>query len=993
VATFDDIKSYYVNILQRDPSDDEVRSWEAPVNAGALTIDQVRQAFINSPEAQNVAGVIRVYQAAFGRVPDQEGLKNWANSGLSMDQIAEGFVNSEEFTNRYGSNNVTQAFVTSLYFQVLGRAPDAEGLANWTNSGLSAAQILAGFSESQEFKNSTTTAVATFLDNAGKGSEDYSGKLIEYTPAPEPVGQTFALTASVDSLVGGANSDTFNAIMKIDEISTVNALDSIDGGAGVDTLNISLGADSVLPSSATIKNVEIVNLVSEGGKLTGSGDGPIDASRFQGAEQIWQIDDASGITKLGANTTAGFRTVNSADLSVTADTGVAAVKIALDNVAGNDEGSAVALSVAGTGLNSVSVSGTITENATYTGDTPATLALDIDLGKDQQTLTVDTAVNTQLTVDDSASAVAKKLTTLNAGNSTGGVAYNGAPTVSSVTTGTGDDSVSISFVTAKATATTAAKNASVYTADGDDIITVSDANGTGTTKVDGGHGDNTVTVNGNTSVDAKVEVISGDGIDTVSISGRSGTVDVSVGKGNDDIKIGSGYKGITVNAGQGDDVVHVMDADHEGYRTLTDTDSLDGGEGVDTIVVGAEAMTDSGDYIRLANLTSFEHVRFTEVVGTEEVALDAAELKNFSQIEVTGHYEILSNDEGVYTPSYVKNVSADQTIVVNSSINNLGLARVFAEGYDDDVDAVDGNAEASALNLKVQDSYAGISAFAKSVNLTVEATNESGGAAAFIGDSGPSSLQNDSDIDSATINLVSTVDAEAETVSIASANVESANAGSGFTNLTIKGTGSAYVDNIGGKLTTINASGLGGTDLENNPFQGLQFRGDFSVKETVSLGSGVNGLNIASRAGNASLDKMDTITGFKLVMNEAKTDFIEGSDQFNLGLTFNDNGSDSDTADDFWSAAGEFKTTAEKFVAHTFESTPTSLGAALNTVSALADKAVVFKYGNDSYIYAENENGSTENQNFEASDMLVKLVGITDVDALAKAASLSMFND
>jgi S-layer protein len=264
VATFDDIKSYYVNILQRDPSDDEVNSWTAPVNAGALTIDQVRQAFINSPEAQNVAGVIRVYQAAFGRVPDQEGLKNWANSGLSMDQIAEGFVNSEEFTNRYGSNNVTQAFVTSLYFQVLGRAPDAEGLANWTNSGLSAAQILAGFSESQEFKNSTITAVSTFLDNAGKGTEDYSGSLNEYKPGgeePGTSGQTFTLTAGVvgDDFVGGAGDDQFVAA----SVARLGSDDVLDGGEGNDTLTAKLSG-GVSPNLASIEtlNIQAVSTVA-----------------------------------------------------------------------------------------------------------------------------------------------------------------------------------------------------------------------------------------------------------------------------------------------------------------------------------------------------------------------------------------------------------------------------------------------------------------------------------------------------------------------------------------------------------------------------------------------------------------------------------------------------------------------------------------------------------------------------------------------------------
>ncbi|WP_158047555.1 DUF4214 domain-containing protein [Skermanella pratensis] len=996
MANSETINFFYEHILQRIPSAAEVASWEAPLNSGALNIEQVKVAFLNSAEAQHVHAVVRLYQAAFGRVPDEGGLKYWVSSGKSMGEIADGFANSPEFTNRYGSSNVSEAFVTSLYYNVLGRAPDAGGLVGWTNSGLSAAQILAGFSESAEFKIKTTTATYVFLDNAAKGEESYTGGLFDRMPAqpqPEPVGQTFTLTQSVDTFVGNDGTDTINGLLNIDGINTLNALDSIDGGNGVDTLNISMGgANSGLPVSASIKNVEIINLVSDGGKLGGTG-GTVDASRFVGAQQIWQIDAANNVTKLASSTTAGFKGVvadAAANLKVSAAATAASVSIALDNVIG-DGNNVSRLSVDGAALNNVAISGSLAP--TEEGEDEASLTLGVTVGKDASgkdlsTLTVNTSVDTSLNVTGA-------ITTLAAGESTGGITYAGAPTVSSITTGSGNDDVSIGFATAKATSTVAAKDAFVYTANGDDLITVN-TTGSGTTKVDGGHGDNTFVVGANADVDAKLEVISGDGIDTVSILGRSGTVDVSVGKGNDNVTIGSGYKTITVNAGEGNDIVHVMDADHEGYRSLTDKDVLDGGEGIDTIVVGASAMVNSGDYDRLANLTTFEHLRFVGPIGTEEVALDAAELRNFSQIEVTGQY-IGDGNEGVSVASYVKNVSADQTIVVYGNEGfgpgSFGLAHVFAEGYD--TDAIDYNAAAGVLNLKVQDSVSGIGVFAKSVNLTVEATTEGGMVAAVIGNVEGNTTSIKSDIDSATINLVSTVDAETEISHVAQAWVQSADAGTGFTSLTIKGTGSAWVDNQDGKLTSIDASQLGGTDSDGTPFGGLSFNGEASVKENIKLGSGIDDLTISSRAGNASLDKMDTITGFKLVMNEDGTDFAVGSDRFklNFGEYVNlDAEGDDLPGDEYWSTDG-FQTSATKFVAYTFNSAPTSLGAALNTVSALTEKAVVFKYGNDSYIYAENETGGTVNGNFEASDMLVKLVGITDVDALAKAASLSFLND
>jgi hypothetical protein len=67
--------------------------------------------------------------------------------------VAVSFVNSPEFQQRYGAPSNTQ-FVELLYQNVLDRAPDGAGLANWTNAldhGLSRADALADFSSSPEF--------------------------------------------------------------------------------------------------------------------------------------------------------------------------------------------------------------------------------------------------------------------------------------------------------------------------------------------------------------------------------------------------------------------------------------------------------------------------------------------------------------------------------------------------------------------------------------------------------------------------------------------------------------------------------------------------------------------------------------------------------------------------------------------------------------------------------------------------------------------------
>ncbi len=75
-------------------------------------------------------------------------------------------------------------------------------------------------------------------------------------------GQTFTLTAGVDTVVGTAGNDTIVAADTATGTATWSAVDAIDGGAGNDTLTIAQAAVITgVPAGASIKNVETVKLV------------------------------------------------------------------------------------------------------------------------------------------------------------------------------------------------------------------------------------------------------------------------------------------------------------------------------------------------------------------------------------------------------------------------------------------------------------------------------------------------------------------------------------------------------------------------------------------------------------------------------------------------------------------------------------------------------------------------------------------------------------
>ncbi len=101
--------------------------------------------------------VYLLYQAAYDRIPDYAGFEYWAGQAdalqLSALRLADIFMAAPEFTAKFGANSSNDAFVTELYANVLGRAPDAAGLAYWegqVNAGTPRDQLLVAFATSTE---------------------------------------------------------------------------------------------------------------------------------------------------------------------------------------------------------------------------------------------------------------------------------------------------------------------------------------------------------------------------------------------------------------------------------------------------------------------------------------------------------------------------------------------------------------------------------------------------------------------------------------------------------------------------------------------------------------------------------------------------------------------------------------------------------------------------------------------------------------------------
>lgn len=81
-----------------------------------------------------VTKVTQLYVAMFGRAPDTEGLNFWGgalDAGQSVAQVAQAMFGTTPARAYFPEGSTSQEVVQSFYVNVLGRQPDADGLAFW----------------------------------------------------------------------------------------------------------------------------------------------------------------------------------------------------------------------------------------------------------------------------------------------------------------------------------------------------------------------------------------------------------------------------------------------------------------------------------------------------------------------------------------------------------------------------------------------------------------------------------------------------------------------------------------------------------------------------------------------------------------------------------------------------------------------------------------------------------------------------------------------
>jgi hypothetical protein len=552
-------------------------------------------------------------------------------AGTSLESIADILATKPQFQSVYPSFLTSQEFADRVVGNLLpsdmpsgAKAWATDWIISKINGGESSASVLLqAFQALSTTENSNYESAQALLENRIEVANHYSvvreqpsTSLVELqdvldgvTADPASVqvakdhidqnlaGQNFVLTTGADNFTGSTGDDEFRA-MSVDAngapASTFTSFDNLNGGAGTDTLNLFVdGAlNGTIPANVTVQNVEIININSVGAAFA-----PVDASRFQGATQINQKALASAVTNLAATTTAGFIEL-AGGLSVTAADAAASAKVNFSNV--SDTVTLDVLAGANGTLNAVDITGTVVD--VPTDGTVDAIATTITAGKDVESLTVNSAVDIDLTVNNGAG---KTVSTVDASGSTGAITYVAAATVANVSTGSAADTVTL------ATAFSATLNsASLNGGDGNDTLTVA--------------------VDDTADVDATVSVDGGAGDDAIDIATA--------------VAPGAATLALNVSGGAGDDTIKLT----AGINSITEADAIDGGEGTDTLVADGKALV-AEDYILLNEvLTGFEGIEFTNTSAT--VAADRmAGFKSITFSDAAGTITGVAADQKLFT--------------------------------------------------------------------------------------------------------------------------------------------------------------------------------------------------------------------------------------------------------------------------------------------------------------------------------------------------------
>ncbi|SHN42623.1 S-layer protein [Duganella sacchari] len=208
--------------------------------------------------AASATDIQTLYVAYFNRPADPLGLQAWLNTGASMATIAAGFSASQEYKDTYGGKTPLD-LVDSIYMNLFGRHAEAAGLLYWagklqagTETFASIVLTIAGAAQNDDLTaiNNKVSAAATFTTSLDTADEirGYDGA------AANAVAKQWLATITTDASL--ATATTPAALQAVAQAAadahagTVNNPLNLVLTTGVDTIVGGAGNDTITASNS-----------------------------------------------------------------------------------------------------------------------------------------------------------------------------------------------------------------------------------------------------------------------------------------------------------------------------------------------------------------------------------------------------------------------------------------------------------------------------------------------------------------------------------------------------------------------------------------------------------------------------------------------------------------------------------------------------------------------------------------------------------------------
>lgn len=201
----------------------------------------------SSLNLDDFASIFRLYKAILAREPDKAGIRWWTEQvmqGKSLQDVVNDFLAVTNDSNQFMNISDNSLWLDTLYQQVFGRNPDANGKAYWQqrlDSGSSKADVLLSFSESKEYQLKQSIAVYQYWH------EQFDSFALSAMGTHNS--ETLATPLAGDSvLFGYAGNDTLVGGMGNDYLYGGAGNDWMTGGAGSDYFafdNNNFGSDTI----------------------------------------------------------------------------------------------------------------------------------------------------------------------------------------------------------------------------------------------------------------------------------------------------------------------------------------------------------------------------------------------------------------------------------------------------------------------------------------------------------------------------------------------------------------------------------------------------------------------------------------------------------------------------------------------------------------------------------------------------------------------------